>query len=313
MKNTKIVATGSYLPKSVVTNQDLEKFIETTDSWIQERTGISQRHIVAPGQDSCDMAVKACQDMNIDLADVSLLIVATCTPTKLMPSVACRVQAELGLKNIPALDINAACSGFIYALATADSYIKSGLASKVLVVGTDSMSNIVDWEDRSTCVLFGDGAGAVLLEETDSEGVITTKLGASGELGDLLTTGGNILSAAEPPFISMKGKEVFRKAVNNMAQVAADVLAQSGLATTDIDWLIPHQANRRIIESTAKSLNMDLDKTIITLDKHANTSAASIPLALDAGIKTDKIKRGDLMLLSAFGAGLTWGGALIRY
>ena len=317
MINSRVAITGSYLPRNIVKNKELEKIVNTDDTWIRERTGIEQRHLVAPGEDSLKLATNAVKDI-LDkdpkaLDNIDMILFATCTPGKLMPSSACRLQAELNLKNIPALDINAACSGFLYALASADAYIKSGLASRVLVVGAETLSSIIDWEDRSTCVLFGDGAGAVIMESSQEQGIIAADFGADGSYSNILNTKGNILSAAEPSFIQMEGKEVYKKAVTKMADISSSVLSNNNLTPNDIDWFVPHQANKRIIDSCAKSLGLPEDKIIVTLDKHANTSAASIPLALDHGIKSGSIKRGDLILSSAFGAGLTWGSILLRY
>ena len=317
MVYSSIEATASYLPRNIVTNDDLAKFIDTSDSWIKERTGISQRHVVAPGDDSATMAIAAAkkmiEDHNIDSSEIDMILVASCTSTKIIPSIACRVQGELGLVGIPAFDINAACSGFLYALATADSFIKTGFCKKILLIGTDTMSQIVDWEDRSTCVLFGDGAGAVLIGSSSTPGLMHVNLGADGTSADILSTSGNLISAAEPPFINMNGKEVYKKAVTNMASVSKQIIEDSGIDINDLDWLIPHQANKRIIESTAKSLSLPMEKVILTLSHHANTSAASIPLALDDAIRSEKLKRGDNILMSAFGAGLTWAGALLTY
>ena len=314
---SRVATTGSYLPKNIVKNKELEKIVDTNDNWIRERTGIEQRHLAAPAEDSVKLAYNAVKDiLEIDpkaLDKVDLVLFATTTAGKLMPSAACRLQAELGLKNIPAFDINAACSGFIYALTSADAYIKSGLASRVLVVGAETLSTIVDWEDRSTCILFGDGAGALILEASQEQGIISSELGADGSYGNILNTRGNILTAAEPSFIHMEGKEVYKKAVTKMADVSNSILSNNNLTSNDIDWFIPHQANRRIIDSCAKAVGIPQDKLIITLDKHANTSAASIPLALDSGVKSGSVKRGDLILFCAFGAGLTWGSVVLKY
>jgi 3-oxoacyl-[acyl-carrier-protein] synthase III len=314
---SKIIKTSSYLPVNIVHNKDLEKIIETTDKWIQERSGIVQRHIVAPAENSATMAISAAEKIfasgEISKDDVDMIIVATCTPAKLLPSSACLVQSALGIKNIPAFDMNSACSGFVYALSTADQYIKSGFCKRVLVIGSDAMSQIIDWEDRSTCILFGDGAGAVLLGASSDPGILANKLGADGSNSDLLASKGSLLTAAEPPYITMQGKEVFKKAVKALGSIAEEILDDAGIDPSALSWLIPHQANKRIIESTAKMLEMPMDKVILTIDKHANTSAASIPLALDEGITSGKIKRGDLLLLEAFGAGLSWGASLIKY
>ncbi|MBT4885480.1 MAG: ketoacyl-ACP synthase III [Legionellales bacterium] len=314
---SKIIKTSSYLPVNIVHNKELEKILETTDNWIRERSGIVQRHIVAPAENSTTMAVSAAEKIfasgEISKDEVDMIIMATCTPAKLLPSSACFVQAALGIKNKPAFDINSACSGFIYALSTADQYIRNGSCKKILVIGSDAMSQIVDWEDRSTCILFGDGAGAVLLGASDEPGILANNLGADGSCADLLKSKGSLLTAAEPPFISMQGKEVFKKAVKTLGAIVEDILHDADVTADRLSWLIPHQANQRIIESTAKLLDMPMEKVILTIDKHANTSAASIPLALDEGVSSGKIKRGDILLLEAFGAGLSWGASLIKY
>jgi 3-oxoacyl-[acyl-carrier-protein] synthase-3 len=317
MTYAKILKTGSYVPVNTLHNRELEQMLDTSDSWIQERSGIVQRHITAPGENSATMSIEAAKAIFADgefSADcVDMIIVATCTPAKLIPAAACQVQAALGLAGIPAFDLNSACSGFVYALATADQYIRAGFCQHILVIGADAMSQVVDWEDRTTCILFGDGAGAVLLGASKSPGIMACHLGADGSAASLLESKGALLSAAEPPFIQMQGKEVFKRAVKTLGSIVHTVLEQAGVEAHELDWLVPHQANKRIIESTAKLLNMPMDKVILTIDKHANTSAASIPLALHEGVVSEKIQRGDIILLEAFGAGLSWGAALIQY
>ena len=315
MNYSKILQTGAYLPPNIVSNADFEKMIETSDEWIESRTGIKQRHVVSVNENSTTMAVAAAKSIlaDHDPDSIDMLVVATCTPDKLMPSTACAVQHELGLKNAFAFDVNAACSGFVYALTCADQYIKSGMCKKVLVIGSDAMTKLVDWEDRTTCVLFGDGAGAVLLGADEEPGVLASYLGSDGKSDGVLSTQGSIVQAAMPSYIEMKGKEVFKRAVKALDMVVEEVLSRAKVAARDVDWLVPHQANKRIITATANALDMPLEKIIITVDKHANTSAASIPLALHEGISSDKIKRGDIVLLEAFGAGFTWGASLIQY
>lgn len=317
MTYAKICKTGGYLPTNTLHNRELEKMLDTTDNWIQERSGIVERHITAPGENSTTMAIAAAKAIFSDgqyTADcVDMIIVATCTPAKLIPAAACQVQAALGLQNIPAFDLNSACSGFIYALTTANQYIQAGFCQHILVIGADAMSQVVDWEDRTTCILFGDGAGAVLLGASHAPGIMASHLGADGSSASLLESKGALLSAAEPPFIQMQGKEVFKRAVKMLGDIVTRVLEQADVEPEELDWLVPHQANKRIIESTAKLLGMPLDKVILTIDKHANTSAASIPLALHEGVQSDKIQRGDIILLEAFGAGLSWGAVLIQY
>jgi 3-oxoacyl-[acyl-carrier-protein] synthase III len=315
MNYSKILQTGMYLPKNIVSNADLEKMIETSDDWIESRTGIKQRHIVSANENSTTMAIAAAKSIlaDHDPSSIDLLIVATCTPNKLMPSTACAVQNELGLDKAFCFDLNAACSGFVYAITCADQYIKSGMCKKVLVIGSDAMTKIIDWEDRSTCVLFGDGAGAVLLGASETPGILASYLGSDGESDGILSTTGSIVQAAMPSYIEMKGKDVFKRAVKALEMVVGEVLSKAKLTAKDIDWLVPHQANKRIITATANALDMPLDKIIMTVDKHANTSAASIPLALHAGISSGKIKQGDVMLLESFGAGFTWGASLIQY
>lgn len=316
---SKIIATGSYLPKKILTNSDLEKIVDTTDEWIYTRSGIKNRHIIADNESPSDMAFNAANDaiksFNIDKNSIDMILVATCTPDYVFPSNACVVQNKLGINNIPAFDLNAACSGFLYAIATADNYIKSGMANTVLVIGSDAVSHFIDYTDRSTCVLFGDGAGAVILQKSDVEGIIKSELFADGSGECSLHAKGKIKNnkIIGNPYIYMEGKSVFKSAVTSMTNAATSILNKTGYKTTDLNWLVPHQANIRIIEATAKHLGMPMDKIITTVKNHGNTAAASVPLALDFAIKNNKIKSNDLILLESFGAGFTWGTSLIKF
>ena len=318
-----ITGCGAYLPAQVVTNADLEKKVETTDEWIVQRTGIRQRHIAAPGETTGDMAIaagrRALEAAGLTGADIGGVIVATSTPDNTFPSVAAKVQAALGIPPGPAMDVQAVCSGFVYGLTVADSLIRTGLAKRFLLIGAEKMSALLDWNDRTTCVLFGDGAGAVVLEAqhgagtVQDRGVLSTHLYADGRLRDILYTSGGTSSTGDAGFVRMEGKEVFRHAVQFMADIVGEVLAHNNVAPGDIDFLVPHQANIRIIEATAKKLDMDMNRVVVTVDRHGNTSAASIPLALCAAVEDGKIKPGDLLLMEALGAGLTWGAALVRF
>jgi len=315
MKFSKFVAYGSYLPKKILTNKDLEQIFDTSDEWIQTRTGIQQRHIVEEGQKTSDLAFAAAQDAlgdNDSLKNqIDLILVATTTPDKIFPSVACAVQRKLNLKNIPAFDIQAVCSGFIYALATADSFIRSGIFKKILVIGADSMSTITDYSDRSNAILWGDGAGAVIVEASDEPGIIKNIINSNGEHEELLHVPRES-KENQPNTIEMQGNAVFKIAVNTLDQIVDETLKGSGYEKKDIDWLVPHQANIRILQATAKKLDMSMDHVIVTINKHGNTSAASIPLALNEGIKTGRIQKGQLILMEAFGGGFTWGSSLVR-
>jgi 3-oxoacyl-[acyl-carrier-protein] synthase III len=320
MENSRILAVGSYLPNKTLSNQDLEKIVSTTDEWIFSRSGIKSRHIVANDETTSSMSYMAALDViknaNIDKNEIDLIIVATTTPDQVFPSVASMVQQKLNLSNtIPAFDLQAACTGFIYALTTADAFIKSGMAKKVLAIGADTMSRLVDYSDRNTCVLFGDGAGAVILEATSEIGIIQNELHADGSGESALKVSGHIYNGKikGDPFMFMDGKAVFKMAVHNLASVATNVLAKSGYTSEQIDWLIPHQANIRIIKATAEHLSLPMSKVITTVENHGNTSAASVPLALDYAIKNNKVKRGHIILLEGVGAGFTWGASLIKY
>lgn len=319
MKYSKILGTGSYLPEKILTNQDLEKMVETTDEWIVSRSGIKERHIAAENERTSDMCLhaanKAVEASGIDKNIIDLIIVATASPDLTFPSTACLLQRRLGLNNIPAFDIQAACTGFIYGLTTADAYIKSKMAKTILVVGADTVSRFIDYTDRNTCVLFGDGAGAVILQESDQPGILINELHADGSGEDSLNVNGQLYNGKIQgnPFMYMDGKAVFKMAVKNLTAVATSVLEKAGYANTDINWFIPHQANLRIIESTALHFQLPMEKVIVTVDKHGNTSAGSVPLALDYAVRSGKVKRGDLLLLEGVGAGFTWGASLIRY
>jgi len=315
MSYSKIVATGSFLPKKILSNTDLEKIFDTSDEWIRTRTGIEQRHIVEDGQSTSDLAYFAALDAieksSYDKNDVNLIIVATTTPDKIFPSVACAVQRKLGIKNIPAFDVQAVCSGFIYALTTADSFIKSGMYQKILVIGADCMSTITDYTDRSNAILWGDGAGAVILEASEEPGIIKSIINSNGEYEDLLHVPRKP-NDNKPNTIEMQGNAVFKIAVNTLDQIVDETLQGTGFLKGDIDWLVPHQANIRILQATAKKLDMTMDKVIVTINKHGNTSAASIPLALNEGITSGRIKKNEIILMEAFGGGFTWGSSLIK-
>lgn len=320
MQYAKISGTGSYLPANRVSNDDLAQKVDTSDEWITARTGIKFRHIAAENEKTSDLAAEAARRA-LDAAglngnEIDLIIVATATPDMQFPSTATIVQQKLGITNgCPAFDVQAVCAGFMYALTTANAYIKSGMAKNALVVGAETFSRIVDWNDRTTCVLFGDGAGAVVLSASDKPGIIHGKLKADGNYLKLLNVPGQIAcgKVSGSPYISMDGPGVFKFAVKMLAKIADDVIEEAGYTAEQIDWIVPHQANRRIIESTAKHLNLSMDKVILTVQDHGNTSAASIPLALDAGIRNSQIKRGQNLLLEGIGGGFAWGAVLLQY
>ena len=304
-----------------MSNADIEKIVDTSHEWIVSRTGIHERHIADVNQTTCDLAEQAArraiEAAGIAAPDIDLIIIATTTPDQVFPSTACLLQERLDIHGCPAFDVQAVCSGFIYALSVADQFIRNGTAQRALVIGAETMSRIVDWKDRNTCVLFGDGAGAVVLEKADEPGVMSTHLHADGSYNHLLSvpagvsTNYNALLEGEA-FIAMQGSEVFKIAVNTLGQIVDETLAANDIEKSDIDWLVPHQANIRIIKGTAKKLGMSMDNVIVTVDKHGNTSAASVPLAFDEGVRSGRIKSGDLVLMEAFGGGFTWGSALLR-
>ena len=314
---------GAYLPERVVTNDELAKTIETSDEWIQQRTGIRQRHIAAEGEFTSHLAIKAAEraldHSGVRAGDLDLIVLATATPDETFPATATRVQAALGMTKGAAFDVQAVCAGFVYGLAVADSMIKSGLASTALVIGAETFSRILDWSDRGTCVLFGDGAGAVVLKgeqgrgTAQDRGVLANTLHSDGRQHDILYVDGGPSSTKTTGFLRMEGKEVFRHAVINMAKVVGEVLDKVGLTPADIDWLVPHQANKRIIDGTGRKLGLPPERVVLTVDRHANTSAASIPLALDTAVRDGRIKRGDLLLMEGIGGGLSWGASLVRW
>ena len=314
---SKIIGTGSYLPEKILSNRDLEKMFETTDEWITTRTGIKERHIVSAHQYTSDLAAeaskKAIEASGIHANKIDLIIVATTTPDKIFPSTACIVQTKLGLSLCPAFDIQAVCSGFVYALSVADNFIKTGAAKCVLVIGAETMSRITDYSDRSNAILWGDGGGAIILEASDQPGILSTHIHADGSYEKLLHVPSGVSHQKGKATIEMQGNQVFKIAVNTLDSIVDETLEMNQLDKSDIDWLVPHQANIRILEATAKKLNMSMDRVIVTIDRHGNTSAASIPLALDTAIREHKIKRGETLLMEAFGGGFTWGSALIKY
>ncbi|MDG4866733.1 ketoacyl-ACP synthase III [Guyparkeria sp. 1SP6A2] len=324
MTHSRITGTGSYLPERVMTNHDLEQIVDTSDSWIRERTGIEQRHIAAEGQLTSDLAEPAARAA-LEAAgrvpeEVDLIIVATTTPDRTFPSTACLLQQKLGIHGPPAFDVQAVCTGFVYALSVADKFIKTGAARCALVVGAETLSNIINWNDRTTCVLFADGAGAVVLEASDEPGIIRTDIHADGSYESLLTTVKPDPETTDPErladgtaFIEMRGNEVFRMAVNTLGRIVDQTMSAAGMTPKDIDWLVPHQANIRIIQATARKLGMSMERVVVTVGQHGNTSAASVPLALDVAVRDGRIKRGDVILMEAFGGGFTWGSALVRY
>jgi 3-oxoacyl-[acyl-carrier-protein] synthase-3 len=317
--HSKIIGTGSYLPAKVVTNYDLEKVVDTSHDWIFSRSGISERHVAAENEMSSDLALQACNRAlaaaGISANDIDLIVVATTTPDFIFPSTACVLQDKLGIQTAIAFDIQAVCSGFIYALNTADLYIRGGQARTALVVGTEVLSRILNWDDRTTCVLFGDGAGAVVLQRSEQPGILATRLHADGSQRCMLNAPGQISGGKiqGEPFIKMDGKGVFKFAVKSLSEVAEEVLAESKMQGSDIDWMVPHQANIRIIEATAKKLGLSMDKVVQTVATHGNTSAASIPLALDTAVRDGRIKPGQHILMEAVGGGFTWGASLLRW
>lgn len=321
MRYSRIVGTGGYLPEKVLTNHDLEKMVDTSDAWIRERTGIEQRHIAAEDQTTADLAEQAARQAlaaaQLSPQSVQLIIVATTTPDKIFPSTACLVQQRLDSHGMPAFDVQAVCSGFIYALSVADQFIRTGMVENALVIGAETLSRIVDWQDRNTCVLFGDGAGAVVLQASETPGIISTHIHADGQYETLLHVPSGVSRRPVTDSISersmhMRGSEVFKVAVNTLSQVATETLKKNNLQPEELDWLVPHQANKRIIDATGRKLKLKPEQVVVTVNKHANTSAASVPLALNEAVRDGRIKPGDLVLTEAFGGGFTWGSALIR-
>ena len=322
MKHSRITGTGSYLPEKILTNHDLEKMVDTTDEWIVSRTGIHERHIAADDQSTCDLAEQAALNAidaaSIKADDIDLIIVATTTPDRVFPSTACLLQQRLDIHGCAAFDVQAVCTGFIYALGVADKFIKTGSATRALVVGAETMSRIVDWNDRTTCVLFGDGAGAVILESSDEPGILSTHLHADGSFENLLTVNAGISTDYDAvlegkAFVEMKGNEVFKVAVNTLGRIVDETLEANNMDKSDVDWLIPHQANTRIIAATAKKLKMPMDHVVMTVGEHGNTSAASVPLAFDVAVRDGRIQRGETLLMEAFGGGFTWGSVLLKF
>jgi 3-oxoacyl-[acyl-carrier-protein] synthase-3 len=323
MRRSVIKGVGSYLPSKILTNDDLSRMVDTSDEWIFERTGIRERRIAAKGELTSDLAIAASRaalaDAGVEAGSIDLIVVATATPDQTFPATAATVQAELGITTGASFDLQAVCSGFLYALTTADSLIRTGQATRVLVIGAEVFSRILDWTDRSTCVLFGDGAGAFVLEAANGggtvkdRGILASKLRSDGRYRDKLYVDGGPSSTGTTGHLRMEGREVFRHAVTNIASIIGEILSEQGILANEIDWFVPHQANRRILEGTAKKLGLREESIVITLDKHGNTSAASIPLAFDAAVRDGRIKRGDLVLMEAMGGGFTWGATLARF
>lgn len=324
LKYSRIAGTGSHLPEKVLTNHDLEQMIDTSDEWIRERTGIRERHIAADGETTVDLAVpaaeRAMQAAGVSAADIDLIVFGTTTPDQVFPNCGALLQQRLGIRNCPAMAVEAACSSFIYALSVADKFVRLGESKCALVVGAETLSRIVDWTDRGTAILFGDGAGAVVLKPAEEPGILSTHLHADGHYKDMLFCPAGVSRGIaldergkSSMVINMVGNEVFKIAVKSLGSIVDEALAANGLEQSAIDWLVPHQANIRIIQATAKKLEMPMERVILTVAEHGNTSAASVPMALDAGVRDGRIKRGDLLLLEAFGGGLTWGAALIKY
>lgn len=319
---SRIAGTGGYLPERILTNAELEKMVDTSDEWIVSRTGIAKRHIAAEHETTCDLAEHAARmaidNAHIAAGDIDLIIVATTTPDVIFPSTACLLQQRLDIHGCPAFDIQAVCTGFIYALDIADKFIRTGAAKNALVVGAETLSRIINWSDRSTCVLFGDGAGAVVLQKSDEPGIMSSHIHADGQYHELLRVPAGISRDQHKfrngsAYIEMEGNEVFKVAVNTLGRIVDETLEFNHLKKQDIDWLVPHQANTRIISATARKLDMSMDRVIVTVDQHGNTSAASVPLALHEAVTDGRIKRGEILLLEAFGGGFTWGAALIKY
>ncbi len=319
MRHARIIGTGGHLPERVLTNADLERMVETSDAWIVARTGIRRRHIAAPGEGACDLAEQAARRAlemaGVTPSQVDLVVVATTTPDLIFPSTACLLAERLGVQGAPAFDIQAVCTGFIYALGVAEKFIRTGAAATALVVGAEVLSRIVDWKDRRTCVLFGDGAGAVVLRADREPGILSTHLHADGRYKGLLMVPTGVAQGCDPKaaFIRMQGNEVFKMAVRTLGRIVDETLAAHGMATSEVDWLIPHQANIRIIQAMARKLGLPMERVVLTIEDHGNTSAASVPLALDTAVREGRIRAGDVLLMEAFGGGFTWGSALVRW
>ncbi|MBT4963528.1 MAG: ketoacyl-ACP synthase III [Francisellaceae bacterium] len=315
MHHVRMAGVGSCLPKKVLTNHDLAKKIDTSDEWIKKRTGITQRYVVSENESVVSMGAKAAKsamDMaNVKPEEIDQIIVATCSAKDIFPSAACKIQTILGIPPCPAYDLQAACAGFVYAMSCAENAIKVGMAKKILVIGSEAMSKVMDWQDRTTCVLFGDGAGAVVLESADEPGILATELSADGKFSEALLLPNQTVSGNK--YLSMQGKTIFKVAVEELGNIAQRVIASANISAEEIDWIVPHQANLRIIASMAKKIGVSMDKVILTVSEHANTSTASIPLALDYAIKNGTIKRGDTLLLDAFGGGLAWGAIVLKF
>lgn len=314
---SRIAGTGAYLPKRIITNKELEKMVDTSDEWITERTGIKQRHVMEDNETTSSMseiaARQAIERAGIKPTDIDFIVLSTCTPDRTIPASACILQDRLGVYNCPAFDVNAACSGFIYGLSIADQYVKNGMAKNALVIGAESLTRIVNWEDRTTCVLFSDGAGAVVLQPSEEPGVLSTHLHADGKYNNLLYASNHIGELNAPKHIHQDGRAVFKMAVTRLEEIVDETLKHNNISKSDIDWLIPHQANLRIIKATAKKLDLPMERVVLTVQDHGNTSAASIPLAFNTAVSNGSIKRGEMLLMEAFGGGLTWGSALIKY
>ena len=316
---SRIAGTGSYLPEKILTNKDLEEIVDTSDEWIRERTGIWKRHVVEKHEMCSDLAVAAARNAleaaELAAADIDLIVLATTTPDQIFPSTACEVQQKLDIHGCPAFDIQAVCTGFVYALSVADKFIRTGGATRALVIGAETFTRILDWQDRATCVLFGDGAGAVVIEAAEEPGIISTHLHADGAYKDLLQVPRGIGNGScdGDPYVEMRGNEVFKMAVTTLGRIVDETLGANGMKKSDIDWLIPHQANTRIIQATARKLDLPMEQVVVTVGEHGNTSAASIPLAFDTAVRDGRIRRGETLLMEAFGGGFTWGSVLLRY